>query len=254
MSDSVLPAGVPSSSGEALEMALAGLRWLAGADLASDPVVVQAGALRSLEDAESLLTAARAGVLSGFDRCRGFEEDGQGSARTWLRWQTKVSNGAASGSVGWMRRLRAHRQVAEVLAGAGVSASWARQICDWTELLPAEHRDEADGILLQAVADGADLKDLAVIAEELRDKLAKADGDGPEGLGRPDGSDPLKDGRLWLGTTSGGIGRLEGDLSVGCTAALQAVLESLGKKVGPEDTRTMPQRQHDALEEAWRWS
>ncbi len=211
MSVCVVPVGVPSSSGEALGMVLAGLGWLAGADLASDPVVVQAGALRGLEDAESLLTAARAGVLSAFERCRGFEDDGQGTARTWLRWQTRVSNGAASGSVGWMRRLRAHRLVAEVLAGAGISASWARQVCDWTELLPAGYRDEADGILLRAVADGADLKDLAVIAEELRDKLAEPDGDGPGGagpgsggdglggLGRPDGSDPLRDGRVWFG-------------------------------------------------------
>src|SRR6185437_531409 len=37
-----------------------------------------------------------------------------------------------------------------------------------------------------------------------------------------------------------------------CAAALQAVLESLGKKAGPEDDRTRAQRRHDALEEACR--
>ena len=42
-------------------MVLAGLRWLAGADLASDPVVVQAGALRDLKAAESVADG-RAGV------------------------------------------------------------------------------------------------------------------------------------------------------------------------------------------------
>ncbi len=260
--------GVPpdgrSSYRDALELVLSGLRQLAGEDVAAVPACVLADGLRGLEDAESLLTAARAGVLSAFERCRGFEDDGQGTARTWLRWQTRVSNGAASGSVGWMRRLRAHRLVAEVLAGAGISASWARQVCEWTELLPAGYRDEADAILLRAVADGADLKDLAVIAEELRDKLAEPDGDGPGGagpgsggdglggLGRPDGSDPLRDGRVWFGTTTGGAGRLEGDLSAGCSAALAALLESLGKKAGPEDTRTLPQRQHDALHEGLR--
>ena len=38
--------------------------------------------------------------------------------------------------------------------------------------------------------------------------------------------------------------------SPGCAAALAAVLEALGKKAGPEDTRTAAQRRHDALEDA----
>ena len=45
---------------------------------------------------------------------------------------------------------------------------------------------------------------------------------------------------------------LEGELTPACAAALQAVLEALGKKAGPEDVRTAPQRRHDALEEACR--
>src|SRR5262249_57251710 len=34
--------------------------------------------------------------------------------------------------------------------------------------------------------------------------------------------------------------------------AVSAVLEALGKSAGPEDTRTVSQRRHDALEEACR--
>jgi hypothetical protein len=30
------------------------------------------------------------------------------------------------------------------------------------------------------------------------------------------------------------------------------MLDALGKKAGPEDTRTTSQRHHDGLEEAWR--
>ena len=45
---------------------------------------------------------------------------------------------------------------------------------------------------------------------------------------------------------------MAGDLTPGCTAALSAVLEALGKKAGPEDVRTAAQRRHDALEEACR--
>ena len=57
---------------------------------------------------------------------------------------------------------------------------------------------------------------------------------------------------MWLDTTLGGAGRVTGDLSARCAAALQDVLASLGKKMGAEDTRSIAQRQHDALEEACR--
>jgi hypothetical protein len=60
----------------------------------------------------------------------------------------------------------------------------------------------------------------------------------------------LTDRSLHLDTTIGGAGKLNGDLTPQCTAALQAVLESLGKRRGPEDLRTKDQRLHDALEDA----
>ncbi len=44
-----------------------------------------------------------------------------------------------------------------------------------------------------------------------------------------------------------GVGKLDGDLTPECAAALRAVLDSLSAKAGPEDTRTAAQRQHDAL-------
>ena len=65
-----------------------------------------------------------------------------------------------------------------------------------------------------------------------------------------DTGDGFEDRGLDLGVTFGGAGRVAGDLTPGCTAALSAVLEALGKKAGPEDVRTAAQRRHDALEEA----
>jgi hypothetical protein len=88
------------------------------------------------------------------------------------------------------------------------------------------------------------LPDLAALAEEMRRRAAAPDPDGPDG-----GFDER---RVRLGLTFGGAGVLEGDLTPACAAALQAVLEALGKKAGPEDVRTAPQRRHDALEEACR--
>jgi hypothetical protein len=218
------------------------LGWLAGMDVASLPVAVQADCLRELERAASVHTAAQAAVLSAFDAAAGYEDDGQRSPRTWLRWQTRVTGGAASGSVGWMRRLRAHPAVAEALAGGRISTSWAREICDWTDQLPEDARDNADQILLGAAAGDAELADLARLVEEMRRRLAEPD----------DGDDGFEDRQVRLQTTLGGAGRLDGDLTPRCAEAVQAVLDALGKKAGPEDTRTQRQRNHDALEDACR--
>jgi hypothetical protein len=106
------PPASPLSAGEAIGMARAGLGWLAGADVASLPAGSQAGLLVDLERAESALTAARARVLGAFAAQAGFEDDGQGTARSGLRWQARTPTGAAAGAMGWMRRLAAHRAVA----------------------------------------------------------------------------------------------------------------------------------------------
>ena len=66
------------------------------------------------------------------------------------------------------------------------------------------------------------------------------------------GDDRFEERALWLGTTFGGAGRLQGDLTPACAAALTVVLDALGQKAGPEDTRTAAQRRHDAIEEACR--
>src|SRR5580692_10704617 len=84
---------VPVSAADAVAMAHAGLAYLANADMASLPAAAQAECLRGLERAESLHTAARAGVLAAFISCGGYEDDGQGSARAWLRWQTRITSG-----------------------------------------------------------------------------------------------------------------------------------------------------------------
>ena len=224
-------------------MALAGLGWLARADAAALPVPVLAECLRGLEQVLAVHTAARAKMLGAFSARRGFEADGQGSARTWLAWQTRITRPAASAAAGWARRLADHPAVAAALAGGGMSQSWARQICDWTDALPAAHRPDAEVILVTAAAGGADLDALAGLAEQIRRRVAAPDRDPGDGFA---------DRGLRLATTLGGAGRLTGDLSAGCAAALRAVLDSLGKKAGPEDTRTIPERDHDALEEALR--
>ena len=165
--------------------------------------------------------------------------------RAWLRWQTRVTKGAAAAATAWARRLAAHPVIGQALAAGEISASWARELCCWSDRLPAGKRDDGDEILVAAARGGADLADLAGLAEEMYQRSRQDSPDGDTGGG-------FADRGVWLGVTLGGAGRLDGDLTAGCAAALTAVLESLGKKAGPEDDRSAAQRRHDALEEACR--
>jgi hypothetical protein len=235
-------AAVPSSTVQALAMVRAGLGYLAGCDAADLGTAAQAEALMGLEQAEARATAARARILSAFTAQGGFEADGQYGPNGWLRAVTKVTPGAAGGATGWARRLAAHPGIAAALAAGQLSASWARQICDWTGQLPEDLRADADQILLAAAAGGADIHDLTALAREMIERARST----------PDSDDDggFADRALWLHTTIGGAGRLQGDLTPDCAASLRVILDALAQRGGPEDTRTAAQRRHDALREA----
>src|SRR5712692_640452 len=183
----------PCSAADAVAMAQAGLAFLATAEPGALSSAAQADCLRGLERAEAMHTAARSRILASFAGQRSFEDDGQGSPGCWLRWQTRITRGAASGAVGWARRLAAHRAVADALAAGDISG--------WSDRLPGDKRAEADAILLAAAACGADLADLAGLAEEMHRRCAAPDGDGDDGFA---------DRWLRLDLTLHGAGRLAG--------------------------------------------
>ena len=237
--------GRPASVTEALAMLDHALDHLAAADAASLPGDLQAQALRALERAQSKHTAARARILATFVSQATYEDDGHGSARTWLKWQARITTGAAAGAVGWMRRLSGHPVIVGALAAGDLSESWARQLCEWTGRLPEARWGDADEILVGAARAGADLAGLAGLAREMHERSHKD-------VGGEDPGSRFPDRAVWLGVTFGGAGRVTGDLTPGCSAALSAVLDALAKRAGPEDIRTAAQRRHDALEEAAR--
>ena len=186
-------------------MVLAGLGWLAGADVASVPAAVQAECLRGLERAQSVYAAARApgaGGVHGAGRLRG-RRAGIAADVADLADQDHPRRRRARR---WRRcgRLAAHPAIAGALAGGAISVSWARQIADWTDLLPGDCRGDADVILLAAAAGGADLDGLAELAEEIRRRTARPDRDRDDGF---------EDRALRLATTLGGAGRLHADLT-----------------------------------------
>ena len=234
----------PANAAEAIAAIRAGLEYLATTDPTELTTAEQAACIRDLADAESVHLAAASRLLSSFDAATGYAAYGQISARPWLRWQTRVTKAAAAATTAWMRRLSAHPAIAAGLAAARLSPSWARAICDWSDLLPEDDRSAADQILVDAAAGCAELSDVRLAWERIRALCARPDTD--------DGDDRFAQRRLHLQPHFQGNARLDADLTPEAAAALQAVLDSLGKRTGPEDIRTRAQRDHDAFEEVCR--
>ena len=236
----------PASTAEAVDMVLAGLRYLAGADPAALAAQAQAECLRSLEQADAIATAARARILAAFTAGHGYADDADYSPASWLIHRTKVTKGTARGHLGWARRVMAHPQVVMALAeGTVLSESMARVVCGWTDKLPASCRETADEILVTAARAGARKDDLAALAAEIYARSLSDQQDDDPQLS-------FEDRKVRVETTFGGAGVVAGDLTPQCAAVVTAVLEALSAPAGAEDTRTREQRYHDALEDAMR--
>lgn len=201
--------------------------------------------LARLTRAQARLTAVHAAVLAAFTAQSGYEPDGHRSARSWLVNKTGMSKGAAGSAVGWHKRLARHARIGAVMAAGDISESWAREIAGWTDPLPAAERDQADQILLDAAAGGLGLEDLAVLAHTIRQTWQARHPDPDDGNGPGGDEDGFGDRYLRLGTTLDGAGKLTGDLTAGCAAALKAIFDALGKHLGPAGSpqhRTTPAR------------
>jgi len=229
------------SVADALRMMNAGLDYLNGPGAEDLDAASYGTVLRSLGEIEAKFTAAHASVLARFDAVDAHDADGYGNSAAWLMAMTDMTRRDARAEVREMRLLRDHPEMAGALAAAEISKSQALAIVEWTRKLPAELRAETIRILVEAAAAGASLDDLRIIAAIAEQKWRAS---------RPDEDDDGFDDRyVQVGTTFGGAGVIRGNLTPECAAAVQAVLEALGKKAGPEDARTEGQRFHDALQQ-----
>ena len=212
------------SVAEALRMANATMDYLNSPEAADLDPAACGTVLRSLAEVQAKFTAAHAAVLARFDAADAHDADGYGNSVAWLMAMTDMTRPDAKTKVWRMRLLRDHPEMADALASADISKSQALAIAKWTKKLPAELRAETIKILVEAAAAGASLDDLRIIAGVALQKWRAS---------RPDADDDGFDDRyVQAGTTFGGAGVIRGNLTPECAAAVQAVLEALGKKAG----------------------
>jgi hypothetical protein len=232
----------PGSIAEALRMADAALGYLRDPGAASLRPAEVGGVLEAVGALGGKLAVARAAVLARFEAERAYTSDGYGSCTAWLKARGRMTGQAAGAQVRQMRQFGEHPVIEDAVAAGNVSESWAGKLAEWTRRLPEDWRHDVDKLLADTAAAGANLEDLAIVARSAYEKWRSLQSD-------PDDPDDGFDDRfLKLGTTIDNAGRVTGNLTPECTAALQAVLDSLGKKAGPEDERTEAQRYHDALQ------
>src|SRR5215831_2874089 len=231
----------PGSVAQALRMTHAGLDYLNSPAATELHVAAVGGVLTSLGELQAKVTAAHAAFLRRFDAADAHDADGYGTSASWLAAKTQLSVKDARAAVRRMRRLGERPHLADALGRGELSWSWAAEIIDWMRELPAELRDGTEKILAEAAAAGASLEDLAAITAHA---LRQWQTEHPD----PDDDGGFDDRFVAVGTTFGGAACIRGDLTPECGAAVQAVLEALGKKAGPEDRRTEGQRFHDALQ------
>jgi hypothetical protein len=229
------------SAAEALRVGVAFADYLNSPAVADLEPAALGAALVSLAAIQSKLAVAHADFLCRFDAHDAHDADGYNSSAAWLAAKAKLGKKDAKAAVRRMRMLGRHPLLARGMAAGEISDSWARAIVDWLKKLPGELREGTEKILADAAAGGASLEDLAVITAAAMAQWAADHPDEDDEGGFPDRF-------LQVETTLGGAGVIRGDLTPECASAVTAVLEALGKKAGPEDDRSTPQRFHDALQ------
>jgi hypothetical protein len=233
----------PTSADQALGMLTSALSYLAAADATAMTAEEQARCLKVLERATAICAAARTSTLSAFTSGCGYSSDAQYSAKAWLVYKTGVTKGAAASHTAWMRRAREHPAVFAAMAAGDVSEPMARLLCQWTDKIPENRRDDADTILVAAAVAGTDLPDLAELYGEIYER---SQAEAPS----RDEDETFDDRSVRLETTFGGAGVMSGDLTPECAAVVGKVLDALSAPGGEEDDRSQAQRYHDALQEA----
>jgi hypothetical protein len=232
----------PGSVREALGSVKSAISYLAGVDMTQLPGDCIGELLTAMEQMDAGQAAVRGKAVTVLGDLHLYHDYGHRTATSFLRHTTRVKDAKASQVAKLGSLYRRHPLLADALAEQDtVSESIAVQIATWTNQLPEDCVPAADGILIEGCRAGLTEAQLAEVAAQIRAQVC-----GPD----PDDDGALPDRGLRLETTLDGAGRVDGDLTPGCAALLQAVLTAFGDKTGPADLRTPHERNHDALEAA----
>ena len=227
---------------EAMGAIMSGMSFLAGSDAAQLPASVKAGLLKDLERADALETVARAHLVWSFDKNSDFESYGQRSMSAWLVNEAGLTKGEAGSCRKWTRTVLEHPAIAALMADGLITRSWLAKITVVTGKIREDRRAEAEKVIAELARDGQlGPRDLWRLANEIRDRAPAED---------PRDDDPdrgFADRSLRLEVTLDGAGTLTGQLSPECAAAVGSLVRRFAARRGSEDTRTAPQRNHDAL-------
>lgn len=240
--------GLPDSFAEALATLGSCLDYLGR--LAEDGELADQAlgeVLLGLEAAGAKQAAVRSSVLARFDAGNCHDADAYQTSASWLRDRAAMTRAAAVRQTKQARVLRGRPRLAAAMAEGRLSESYLDKLVAWTKKVPADMLEATDEAILAVLAAGGDLDDAGLVIEAVLESAHAKDQQEPDPDDPDDGFD---DRSLCLETTLDGAGVLRGDLTPEAAAALRAVLDSLGKKQGREDTRTTGQRDHDALLEA----
>jgi Domain of unknown function (DUF222) len=229
-------------AGEAIAVITSGMEFLAGLDCSELPAAVRADTLTGLERADALETIARAHLAWSFDLNHDHDSWGQRNMTAWLVNEAGVTRGEAKAYRTWTRRVLEHPAIAGLMADGIITKSWLAKITQVTGKIREDRRAEAEKLIARLAREGQlGARDLLRLAHEVRDRAPAED---------PRDDDPGKefeDRSLRLELTMDGAGTLTGQLSPECAAAVGSLLRRFAVRCGKEDTRTRPQRDHDAL-------
>ena len=123
-------------------------------------------ALEQLGAVTSLLGAAANGLMRRFDAADDHDADGYATTAAWLAARTRLGRMDAKAAVRQMRLLARHPHLDAATTTGAMTISWAREIAAWTGRIDHDElQPEADQILVEAAAAGADLDDLKLLAQ-----------------------------------------------------------------------------------------
>lgn len=159
----------------------------------------------------------------------------------WVAQTCSLSLGAASERLRTGEQLEAMPRVAQALASGEIGYQPAAVICKLRHLLREDLREVVDQEYWVGEAKKHSVKDLGWLEEHVRYMLD------PDSFDHQIEEDWEK--RFLSISESGGMFHISGVMDRAGGAALEAAIDALSKRLGPDDTRSPKQRRVDALSE-----